>query len=125
MTPIIRRAVLPAVLLTAVGYASIGHAEDAALPSVRIAPVKPKAAKAATTTSASKERRPGELEGWDSGVKAPVNPKNKRPPDALGDGKAVPDGGLPLPRERLSNGEPGRAPVGINENGAVGGMFKF
>lgn len=85
-------------------------------------------AKAAEKTNAKSNgpRRPGELEGWDSGAKTPAaTPARARPADAIGERK-IPDGGLPLPERRFTD-EPGmgRAPVSIDQNGNMGGAFRF
>lgn len=83
------------------------------------------AAKSAAKPGA--DRRPGELEGWDSkGMKVPaVAAKSKRPADAIGE-RAIPDGGLPLPERRFTD-EPGmgKAPMAIDQNGNMGGAFRF
>ena len=113
-------------LLLATGLGVSGAcAEELATPVLKKAPgaksATRSAAKAAPSAS-SKDRRPGELEGWDSGLKGPVAAKSKRPPDAVGE-RAVPDGGLPLPEPRLSN-DPS-SPVGFDKSGNMGSTFKF
>ena len=115
-----------AVIVTACVAASAVHAEDLATPALKAptgkaAKANGKPAAGGKTAAATKERRPGELEGWDSGVNGPVS-KTRRPADAVGV-KEVPDGGLPLPERKLSD-DPG-APIGFDKSGNMGGTFKF
>ena len=117
---LVRSAILGALLFAGFSAAPASAEETLATPSFKTPAAKPKPAKAASAST--KERRPGELEGWESGVTAPVKPKPKRPADAIGE-RVVPDGGLPLPTER--RGTPGQSPVGFDESGRMGGMFKF
>lgn len=94
-------------------------------PGFRVAPVTttPKQPNAGTPAGAKKERRPGELEGWDSGLRGPVKTNGKpKPADAVGE-KTLPDGGLPLPKRKLSSEMP--SPLGFDKNGNMGSSFKF
>ena len=110
-------------LLSVATLALPAAAEDSlATPNFKTSPAKPKAKAAAATPKS--DRRPGELEGWDSGLKGPVKVKAKAPADVIGEHR-LPDGGLPLPEQRGSTPGMGDAPIGIDKNGNVGGMFKF
>lgn len=122
--------------LTAALALPVADAEELATPSFKVpaegtakarAGGKPNArAGEKTTAKSGGPRRPGELEGWDGGTKAPsATPAKARPADAIGE-RRVPDGGLPLPERRFTD-EPGmgKAPISIDQNGNMGGAFRF
>lgn len=131
MTALLRVALPRAVLISfAMGVLSLPvAAEDLATPNFAAPAVKkPKPAKstsaglAAKPATVGKERRPGELEGFESGVVAPVKSKPRKPADAISE-RVVPDGGLPLPGG--GRGVDDAPPVGFDSKGNVGGMFRF
>lgn len=123
-----------ALLLTAGTAIGVARAEDLAPPSFKMPDgASAKASKGhdrAVMKAAAKsnsQRRSGELEGWDASTKTSAAPakKSRRPADAISE-RAVPDGGLPLPERRFTD-EPGmgKAPVSIDQNGNMGGAFRF
>lgn len=127
--PILRSATLIGALLTGAALASPVAAEDAlATPSFKATSAKPASAKPkgakSTAAASTRERRPGELEGFESGVPGSPGAKRRAPADAIGE-RRLPDGGLPLPNARESSPGMGQAPVGFDKNGNIGGMFKF
>lgn len=75
----------------------------------------------AAAPAAPGERKAGELEGWNGGG-IPKASGKRLPPGALAEKPRAPDGGLPLPNR---DGGDDRAPVGMNSNGGIGGMFRF
>lgn len=133
--PLFNRLALSCFLTAAVAL-PVAVAEELATPSFKMptegsAKAKPgskpgaRAGEKATAKSGG-PRRPGELEGWDGGTKAPsATPAKARPADAIGE-RRVPDGGLPLPERRFTD-EPGmgKAPISIDQNGNMGGAFRF
>lgn len=133
--PFFNRLALSCFLTAAVAL-PVAVAEELATPSFKVpaegtakarAGGKPNAkAGEKTTAKSGGPRRPGELEGWDGGTKAPsATPAKARPADAIGE-RRVPDGGLPLPERRFTD-EPGmgKAPISIDQNGNMGGAFRF
>ena len=129
-----------ALLLTAGVAVGFAKAEDLATPNFKLpdgASAKGSSVKGSSVKThdggsmkaAAKpdsQRRSGELEGWEGGTKTPTaGKKSKRPIDAIGE-RSVPDGGLPLPERRFTE-EPGmgRSPVSIDQNGNMGGAFRF
>lgn len=130
--PLFKRLALSCFLMSAVALPA-AVAEELATPSFKMpgegsAKAKPgaKAKPDKATAKSNGPRRPGELEGWDGGTKPPPStPARARPADAIGERK-IPDGGLPLPERRFTD-EPGmgKAPVSIDQNGNMGGAFRF
>jgi hypothetical protein len=110
-----------AAALAAVPVVAFAQEQDSP-PAASQAP-KAKAAKpkAAAAAAGSRERRPGELEGWDVKTAAPKPSKRGLPPGVISE-KAAPDGGLPLPSVRERDNAP---PVGFGPSGNMGGMFRF
>ena len=127
------RSTLALVLTAGLGAAAVpAGAEELGTPTFKVPDGKPAArskakegAKAAAKPGGP--RRAGELEGWDKDAKAisATAGKSRRPVDAIGE-RAVPDGGLPLPERRFTDSPGmGQAPVQIDQNGRMGGAFRF
>ena len=130
--PLFKRLALSCLFTAAIALPA-AMAEELATPSFKMpgegsARAKPgaKAKPDKATAKSNGSRRPGELEGWDGGAKTPAATSAKgRPADAIGE-RRVPDGGLPLPERRFTD-DPGmgKAPVSIDQNGNMGGAFRF
>lgn len=130
--PLFKRLAL-SCFLTATVALPVAGAEELATPSFKVpgdgsarAKPAPKAKADKATAKSNGPRRPGELEGWDGSAKTPAATSARgRPADAIGE-RRVPDGGLPLPERRFTD-EPGmgKAPVSIDQNGNMGGAFRF
>jgi hypothetical protein len=111
-------AILLGAAVVPVGVACAQNASSSLPTSLKTA--KP-AKKTATAPAPSRERRPGELEGWNADGR--VAPKaSNRPADAVGIKPTSADGGLPLPRGEVRDPS---VPLGLDPNGHIGPSMKF